>query len=509
MKKILLITAALTCIQSAHATDLLEVYQQALTSDPTYQQAVSKRLATKEGVQISLSSLLPNISLSYNPAVTRSGFSGTNFRTGSSPRNNTVRNYDLALTLSQTVFDYSSYMNLASAFSISSGADAILNSALQNLMIRVASAYFAVLKDEDNLSYSEASMLAYKEQLEQVKQKHEVGILTITDVYTARASYTSAVANYIAAETTLANDRENLRIITGKYYPHLSALSENFPLVSPQPDSIEAWVKTSLQQNWTIKSSQYAVSSARQIVKQQFGGHFPTVTLQGTADKQYQQNINSYQQALNERDGPSTQIDRSVMLNFTLPLVSGGAVVAQTNQATYNYEVAQQQLELTQRTTVSTTRQSYMGVIAGISQIKADREAVKSNISSLHGMEERYNVGAETLVNVLNQQEKLFQAQTEYAKDRYAYVNSILTLKQAAGTLGFDDLRAVNVWLTDEKTTQTRHTIRQYQPHKHTENVKKKTTKVAAKVTSKGAKTSKPTLTQHVQKPHQAKVTKA
>src|SRR3990167_2440838 len=129
-------------------------------------------------------------------------------------------------------------------------------------------------------------------------------------------------------------------------------------------------------------------------------------------------------------------------------------------------EVAQQQLEQTQRSTLNQTRQSYFGVISGISQVKADREAVKSTISSLQGMEESYNVGAETLVNVLNQQQKVFEAQVQYAADRYAFVNNFFALKQAAGILGFDDLRAVNVWLRDNSRTSYRRKVRQFNLHK-------------------------------------------
>ena len=477
MKKLLLLAVTLIGYQTGHAADLLEVYQQALTSDQIYQQAISQRLATKEGVPISLASLLPSLSLSYDPAVTRSGFSGTNVATGSSPRNNTLRNYSLTLTLTQTVFNYSQFMGLASALATSSGADAILNSAMQNLMTRVASAYFAILKDEDNLNFTETSMLAYKEQLDQVKQQYEVGLSTITNVYTARASYDSAVAGYITAKTVLNNDKENLRVITGKFYDHISPLSEDFPLATPIPHDVNAWVKTSLQQNWSIKAAQYSVDSARQTVRQQFGGHFPTVTLQGTMDRQYTQNINGYRQAINERVGPSTQTDRSILVDFTLPILAGGGVIAQTNKASYQYEIAQQQLEQTQRGTVNATRQSFLGVTAGISQVKADKEAVKSNISSLEGMEESYNVGTETLVNVLNQQQKLFEAQTQYAADRYAFLNNVLALKQAAGTLGFDDLRAINIWLRDGKSVKKRHIIRKLNQPKQAASTKKKTAK--------------------------------
>lgn len=442
-----IVLAGMSC--NANAIDLVQVYQQALSSDQTYQQAISQELSTKEGVPISLASLLPNVAASFNPTVTRTAYAGVNVAFENSPRNNTSKTYDLALTLNQTVFNYAQFANLAGALSTAKGAEATLNAALQNLMVRVTTAYFAVLKDEDNLAYSEASKMAYAEQLDQVKQQFDVGLKTITDVYTAQASYDSALAGYIAAQTTLNNDRENLRVITGQYYTNLSSLKEDFPLVSPQPADMEEWVKTAQLQNWSVKAAEYSASAARAAVHQQYGGNLPTATLQGTLDRQYGLNINGYRN-LDQRNGPSTQTDRAIAINFTMPIVEGGGTIAQTKQAVYNFENAQQQFELTLRNTLNTTRQSYLGIIAGISQIKADQEAIKSSISSLRGMEESYKVGTETLVDVLNQQQKVFQAQTQYATDRYNFLNNMLLLKQAAGTLSFDDLRAINAWLHEK-----------------------------------------------------------
>lgn len=433
-----------------HAANLLEVYQQALISDPIYQQAISQRLSTKEAVPLSAAALLPTIFATANPTVTRSGFTGANVADNLSPRNTTTRSNSLVLTVNQTIFNAAQFFSLRSALSISKEADAILNASLQRLMIRVAAAYFTVLKDEDTLSYNEASKLAFAEQLDQVKQQYEVGLKTITDVYTAQASYDSAMASYIAAQTTLANDRENLRVITGVYYPHIASLSESFPLVTPQPADVERWVQIAQQQNWSIKASQYVTQANLQTIKQQFSGHLPTIGLQGTLDRIYTNNINGYQTS-SSNDGLSTQVDRAIGFNINVPLVSGGAVLAQTRQATYNYQVSQYSLEKTVRDTINTTRQSYRNVISGISQIKADKQAIKSNISSLQGMEASYKVGTETLVNVLDQRQKLFLAQTQYAADRYAFVNNVLLLKEAAGTLSFDDLQALNAWLTDKK----------------------------------------------------------
>ena len=462
-KPVLLLITLLASQNIAHAANLLEVYQQAQCSDPIFQQAIAQRLATKEGVPISAAALLPNIQFTATPSVSRIGYSGSNYDpvvTGGeaflNPRNLTEKTSVLNLTVTQTVFNFAQFSTVAQQVSLSKAADATLNAALQNLMIRVSSAYFAVLQDEDNLTAAVASKEAYTEQLDQIRRQYKVGLKTLTDVYTAQASYDSAVATYIQAETTLANDRENLRVITGVYYPKLSSLSDEFPLISPQPSDIEIWVRRALMQNWTIKSSQCNAAAARENIRQQEAGHLPYASVQTTFVKTTTDNINDYL-SFSERRGPGTLSDRTLQLNFTVPIFSGGAVVAETRQAKYNYQVAMQQLEQTTRNTINTTRQSYLGIIAGISKINADKEAIKSSISSLEGFEASYSVGTETLVDVLNQQQKVYQAQTQYAADRYAFVNNVLALKQAAGTLGFEDLCAINAWLITEKKPYAYH----------------------------------------------------
>ncbi|MHB1222016.1 MAG: TolC family outer membrane protein, partial [Gammaproteobacteria bacterium] len=409
--------------------------------------------------QISIASLLPNMYVTYNPAISRSGYSGSNYDavipiagTPSflQPRNVTTRSYTLALQATQTVFNFAQSAGVAQSLATAKGADATLNAALQSLMTRVENAYFAILKDEDNLSYTKASKRAYEKQLDQVNQQYKVGLKTLTDVYTAQASYDSAYATEIAAQTALTNDKENLRVITGKYYEQLLPLSDDFPLVSPQPLNEEEWVRRAQLQNWNIRTAQYNVDSNRQIIRQQYAGHLPIVTAQASVSRAYTDNLNGYP-SFNLRNGPGTETDKTFGFNVTMPLFSGGSVVAQTNQAVYNYQIAQQQLEQTARNTINTTRQSYLNVVAGISLVKADKQAIKSATSSWEGLEASYRVGTETLVDVLNQQQRIFQAQTTYATDRYAFINNIFLLKQAAGTLCFDDLRGLNAWLITNK----------------------------------------------------------
>lgn len=445
MKKILFIFAlVLLGIQTnaIAAANLMDVYKQALVSDPTFQQAIAQRLSNKENLPINIAAVLPTLNIATNPAV-------VNSVTASGPAAfegaGTTRGYNVQLNLTQTLFNFSQYYGIANARYVSSQADATLNASMQNLMIRVAQAYFTVLLDEDNLLYIKATKKAFAKQLDQVKQQYEVGLKTITDVYTAEASWSTSVADTIGAENQLDVDRENLRAITGVLYPNIAKLREDFPLVSPRPASIDEWVTTAGKQNWSIKAAQYAAEAAKKTIAQQFAGHLPTLSFQGSYADNYTYDLGG--DPLLHNHGAAQLHTKSAQLNLNIPLVAGGLVIAQTDQARYNYEVTLQQLEFQLRSTLTQTRQSYLGIISGISKIKADKQSIKSNISSLEGMEAGYRVGTEILVNVLNQQQAVFLAQKQYATDRYTYVNNLLALKQAAGTLSAQDLEAINAWL--------------------------------------------------------------
>jgi outer membrane protein len=454
-RKFSLIILLMSVAFNAHAADLMQVFHEAVTSDPVYQEAISQRLADQEGVPISGSQLLPQANINGGPTLTHFHQSAVS---GMPEYSATSHGYTMGLTLTQTVFNYAQFKAFSGARAASKQADASFNAAEQDLMLRVANAYFAVLKAEENLVYSRANKKAFKEQFTQTNQQYKVGSKTVTDSDTAKASYDTASANYIAAETALANAQENLRALTGRLYPSLAQLSNKFPLVSPQPASIDAWVNTAQMQNWNIKAFEYAVQVARENIKQQTAGHLPTVSLQGGYNVGYNNNISGTSSA----GSPAIQntpfiapnrahtTDATVSLNLGIPIFAGGAVVAQTNQARYQFQIATQKLESAIRTTVSNTRQSYLGIQLGIEQLQADRQAIKSTISSLDGLRSGYQIGTQTLVDVVNQQQKVFQAQTQYAADRYAYVTNLLLLKQAAGTLCVQDLQAINAWLSSD-----------------------------------------------------------
>lgn len=443
-KKLLALAISLGITTQVQAANLLEVYEQAIQSDAIYQQNIAQAMAICEGVYISLSNLLPSLNGQYAPYLSRQNASGPGATFYGDIRS---RGYNIQLNATQTIFNFAQITNLSQSKASAKQASATLNYAAQDLIVRVARAYFQVLEDVEVAKAALSTRTAFAKQLDQVTQQYKVGIKTITDVYTAQASYETSDADYITALNLLENDRENLRVITGHLYPSLSKLGEQFPLLSPKPANINAWVDTAVRQNWQIKAAQYGARAAKINISQQQAGHLPSVDFQANYHIYFDRDFGGTAFDFFDLPGSQQIQTATATLNLNVPIIEGGLVVAQTRQAKDNYRLASQQLEQQFRTAVNMTRQSYLNVIAGIARIAADRKAIQSSISSLEGMEAGYRVGTEILLNVLNQQQQVFTNQKVYAHDRYAYINNLLALKQAAGTLCPDDLAAINAWL--------------------------------------------------------------
>lgn len=419
----------------AYAEDLMDVYHDALLNDPTFQTARANQLATHQDLPISLAGILPNLNLvgnSYGQKQTAV------FRGISPTKNYNQRGY--TLTLTQPLFNFANWLSVVQANSTVKQANAVYASASLNLMLRVASAYFNVLQSEDNLRFIQALKASTARQLEQAKQRYDVGLEAITTVYNAQASYDSSVAQEISAKNTIQNNLEILRQITGRYYDCLAGLKGPTPLLKPDPMNADCWVSAGINHNYDLLAAKYAADAARANIKVNMAGHLPTLNAVGFVQQNdgFTPVVGGYKIHIN-----------SAGVQVNVPIFTGGLVVAQTHQAEYNYQAATSGVESTYRNTVSQIRQNFNNVMSGISKIQADLQAVKSNAASLASTEESYRVGTRTIVDVLLAQQTLLQAQEAYAADQYSYLINSLTLKQYAGTLVENDLRVINDWLQE------------------------------------------------------------
>lgn len=417
------------------AEDLIEVYTLALKSDPQLLAEMSSRQAVSELDAQAKAQFLPQVALSANKGYVWQDISTTNLTSGKRSYDN--RGYTLSVT--QPVYRKQNFIQQAQADIAIEGATANYQIAEQALIIRVSERYFDVLGRQDDVTFAIAEREAIARQLDQTQQRFDVGISTITDVVESQAAYDLANAAVINAENELANSGERLRETAGDYISVLSALKSDSPLVSPEPTDINQWSEVALAQNPNILASTIAVSSAAQSIELQKSGHYPTLDLVGQKNYNYQSDSSF--------GGSSATNQDTLSLQFNLPIDVAGSVRSKTREAAYRLDQSMQNEEQQRRAVMRQTREAYNGVMSGISRVKALKQAVVSNQQALESTQAGYDVGTRTTVDVLNVRRDLFRARRDYAQSRYDYIVNTLRLKQAAGTVGLDDLVLINQWL--------------------------------------------------------------
>ncbi len=422
---------------ASFAADLMDVYRQALQADPIFQAAHGTYFANTELTPQARAALLPNL-MATNQATRTSnnGDSNQSIVAGDQTFDQNV----LALSVTQPIFNYASWMQLKLAKASVKSAQATYNYAAQNLITRVATAYLNVLQAEDNLQYTQAQVRALKRQMDQAQQRYNVGLDTMTTVYLAQASYDQMVSQEIANKNLLYISFENLRTLTNKSYPSVAPLkSDDVPLIKPVPADPKVWVDTALNQNYSLLSSKYTMEATRSNISVQQGGHYPTLDFEGG----YEYTTNNSTADAVAPTGNNTVVG----LNLTLPLYQGGLISSQTRQAEYQYETAAANYQSSYLNTLVSTKTAYNTLIVSLSQIEADKRSILSAENSVKSTEAQFQVGTATMVDVLTAQQQLYQSQTRKATDQYTYMNTILNLKLAAGTLSVSDLEELNNWL--------------------------------------------------------------
>lgn len=441
------------CWESAAATtNLLQVYEQAVYNDSLMQEVVAKYRSTIETIPQARSSLLPSL-------VGKGGVSRAKMRLedNNEPPFFTAGNfYDTTtlytLELRQPIFNYAGWSQLKYAQSGVKQSEALYYAAVQDLIIRVANAYFAVLFAKDTLTFTQAELRANKHHRDEAQHRFDVGLVAISDVYEAKAAYDGSVAQEIAAKNELMNKEEALRQLTGEVYTDLAPFKGGVPLVKPVPHQVTDWVNVSIRQNFALLAADYEVAAAKQNITVQGAAHLPRLDAVG-----------SYQDQRNNSFafGPNRAATAMAGVELNFPLVQGGLVLSKTRQAHYDHQAALARHKTVYRQTIINTRQAYNNVISGISKITADRQAVMSAQKTLESMQAQYTVGTRTLVDVLDVQRDYFLRQKNLAADQYNYLNATLLLKQSAGILSVSDLVRINNWLqgSSEKPHRKKHVV--------------------------------------------------
>ncbi len=430
MKKIIALATALSSALVAgqvSAADLNEIYQLSLTNDAELAAAKAKRDSGNYQVGLARAALLPQVTL---------GASKVNSETDTNAGSSDVDTLSYNATISQTLFNLNSWYNYQAA---SAGGDASdLEYALseQQLILRSAEAYFNVLRAKENLDTAQAEEKSVKRQLEQTQQRFEVGLIAITEVHEAEASYDLSYANLIGQEAALDISYEALEQITGQRFENLAHLKADIAFSAPKKP-VSDWVEAGLSKYAGIKLAQEGVNAAEYTRKAGWSNYAPQVNAQW-----------SYTDGEQVIGGNVTDATTTTLaLTATIPLFAGGSNYAKAKQAAAESTQASANLDLQQRTVKNNIRSLYRKVQTDVLTVRARKRATVSSQSALEATETGYQVGTRNIVEVLNAQRNLYGAQRDYANARYDYIIDLLNLKFFAGSLSEADIQVLNAWL--------------------------------------------------------------
>ncbi|MFY2762768.1 TolC family outer membrane protein [Arenimonas sp. MALMAid1274] len=412
---------------TANAADLIEAYELARQGDPVLAAAESRSQFQEEGIVQSRAALLPQIS---------AGASLTDSRTRGVDAYDRDRSY--GLDLNQSIYDRGNYTRLAAARLRSDQSDAEYKAAADELVVRVAQAYFDVLTAIETLASSRAEERSVGRQLDQAEKRLEVGLAPITDVHEARARFDTARANAIAAGIQLEDAREALAEITGTPLENLQGLSRDYKPENTDARSAQDWVDIALKSNPRLLASELALAAAERDIGTARSFHLPTLSATASiGDSASWQS--DFPGSANFSGGGST-----VGVRLSVPIFNGFATQSGVRQAVHGRDIAADGLEQQRRSVVRQARNAQRSLTGGEAEVEARRLSVVSAQAAYEASEAGLEVGTRTIVDVLITQQALFEAQREYARSRHQYLVNTLRLKQVAGTISLADVQEVN-----------------------------------------------------------------
>ena len=428
-----LILAALA--GAAAAEDLMQVYREAQQSDPSLAAARANWAATQERVPQARAALLPNVSAGGTAYLNdgRTDFSG-----GTVPVTaNGYSNAGLTISASQPLYRKQNSVAFDQSKRIVEQADFTLAAAQQELILRVAIAYFDVLLAEVNIELAEAQKAAVSEQLAQAKRNFEVGVATITDTNEAQARYDTIVAQEILARNNLDNKRTALRTIIGRMPGELKKLGPAFEPELPNPNVLDTWLGRALADNVNVRVAGYNVDVATLEIERARAGHLPTVDLVAGAGFTWGSGSLASDFNYNQRNA-----QLGVVLN--VPIYQGGFVDSRVREATAQLEGARQSLEVARRNAISNAQVGFTGVNSSAANVVALKQALRSAETALASNKLGQEVGVRTNLDVLNVTQDVFQRRRDLAQAYFDYLIAVLRLKAASGVLSELDLEDIN-----------------------------------------------------------------
>ncbi|MVF12894.1 TolC family outer membrane protein [Ketobacter sp. MCCC 1A13808] len=418
----------------AETLNLQRTYELALQNDPQWAAVKDQYSANQQVIDQGRSTILPQITLRGNVAkneVEYDGFGDDKFDS---------KGYSAEIV--QPLFRLNNWHTFKRSEALNSQFDADYHNDTQDFYLRVVTSYLEVLRSNANMEYRKAEQEAISRQLEQSKQRFDVGLVAITDVHEAQAAYDTAVSERISAETEQFVALRLLETITGATVDDVVDLKEDLPILPPDPIDINQWLTISMEHNAALQSAIFAAKAAEQDYKAKRGDHAPTVDLVGA----HAYDSSDSRSLVTSTTNPDTTTNR-IAIQVELPLYSGGNTSANRRQSKYQFLASQDVERLRRREVIQDTTNFYQLVIANVAQVNARKQSSLSAKVALDATQAGYEAGTRTIVDVLNVQRNLFQNERDYANSRFDYILNGLRLKRVAGMLTEQEVLALQQWM--------------------------------------------------------------
>lgn len=416
---------------------LVDVYQLALSHDPTLASALSANQATQEIIEQGKALYRPSVNFSASASASQTDikFLGSGFNQFRNEGRQNFESYSYGVDARQPIYRKQNLVQMDQTKTQVSQADKQLHLSQQALILRTTQAYFDVLIAQDKIDLIVTQKAAILSQLDQAKATFEVGTATITDVNEAQARYDLIVAQEIAAVNEYQIAKRAIEAITGGIPDKLATAKADIQ-VKPLSQNMQEWQHVALQNNLNIQIQQDALKLAEQEVARNQAVHLPTLDAVATYTNNY---------ANGGTSGVGNDLTNATIgLQLQIPLYQGGATTSRVRQAVLNQQKAQDDVEIARRQTDLETQRAYLNLSTTIAQVKAYEQALISSQSQLDSTKLGYEVGVRTSVDVLNAQQQFFSAKRDLLQARYNYLVNIIRLKAASGIVAEVDLSDIN-----------------------------------------------------------------
>ncbi|PCF95005.1 TolC family outer membrane protein [Vreelandella nigrificans] len=451
-----LLLAVLTSsfILPAQAADLVTITRDALSNNAALASARAEFSGVEAARDVVRGGLLPQVNASGNVVHNRQYESQAAARGGATVpgseapvggiSDDSFNTASLSLEATQALFNAVTRQEVNQSERQIDQQLYLLAATEQQLLIDVVGAYFDILRAHEILDARFAQERAIGRQLEQAREQFEVGLIAITEVEEARASFDQSRADRIAAESNLQVAFELLEQLTGRRYATIDALGD-MPVALPSPSSRDYWVEQAIERNPQVLAQRAGIELSRAGVEVARAGRLPSV--QAFANYRYADSDSS---VVSGHDSSS-----QVGVTANLPIYTGGSTSASIRQGTFQLERSQYDFESQRRTTIQQVRSLYTQVSNNVETVEARQQAIVSNRSALEATRAGYEVGTRNIVDVLNAEQNLYNAIANFAEARYDYVVNLLALRQQSGLLDVAAIEEVNAWLTGDQVSFT------------------------------------------------------